>query len=131
MSQDVDVSLHCHCNFAKAVSREVSFLRRGNSQRIEFGFRIESERVSKDLYRLLLNDQWIYPFFQKSVFSAEISAMTPTPVPVREFPSGQITLKKFKLLRGGDVHRGTFGFSHREVPKKPTPDPIPEAAAAP
>jgi hypothetical protein len=44
MSQDLDVSVHCHCNVTVAVSGEISFLRRGNSQRIELGFRRERER---------------------------------------------------------------------------------------
>jgi hypothetical protein len=62
--------------FSVAVSGGDIFLQRGNSQRIELGFRIERERVSKHLYRLLLNHQWICPFFQKPVFSGAISAMT-------------------------------------------------------
>jgi hypothetical protein len=32
MSQDLGVSLHCHCNFTMAVSEGVSFLRRGKSR---------------------------------------------------------------------------------------------------
>jgi hypothetical protein len=35
MSQDLDVSLHCHCNFTLTVSGGLFFLRRANYQRIE------------------------------------------------------------------------------------------------
>jgi hypothetical protein len=97
MSQDLEVSLHCHCN-SRAVSGGDIFLRRGNSQRIELGFRIEKERVSKDLYRLLLNDQWIYPFFQISVFSAGISAMTPDPGSFRDFQPARLLSKSLSFL---------------------------------
>jgi hypothetical protein len=54
MSEDLEVSLHCHCNSRTVPGRDI-FLRRGNSQKIELGFRIERERGETDLYRLLLN----------------------------------------------------------------------------
>jgi hypothetical protein len=76
MSHDLEVSLHCHCN-SRTVSGWDIFLRMGNFQKIELGFRIETERVSKDLYRLLLNDRCIYPVFFLNPFF-QLSAMTPT-----------------------------------------------------
>jgi hypothetical protein len=54
MSQDLDVSLHCHCNFTVVVSEGEDLSSGGRILRTSItdavGFRIERERVSKDFH---------------------------------------------------------------------------------